>query len=165
MLNRSTPILLDTTAILEAHEADCWRALAGQYRFETVEQCVIETQTGYQHRNPEVQIDEQVLRSQLHAVHRVTEAELAKVYVSKGGLGLHEGEQALWAHALGRDDFWILCGPDRASMKFGADNKCRDRLISLGELASRINLRVKLQDHHTKPWLDGLLANHALGIL
>lgn len=164
MITRETSILLDTVSILAAHEHSCWKALSGHYRFETVEQCVIETQTGYQHRSPEIQIDELTLRSQLHAVHQVSQAEIAKVLVSGGG-GLHEGEQQLWAHAFGRTDFWMLGGPDAASMRFGADNKFRDRLVSLGELASNINLKVKLREHHEKLWLDKILTNHALGIL
>ncbi len=164
MITRDTPILLDTVSILAAHEHSCWKALSSHYRFETVEYCVMETQTGFQHRDPELQIDERSLRSQLRAVHQVSQEEIAKVLVSGGG-ALHDGEQQLWAHALGRTDAWLLGGPDAASMRFGADNKFRDRLVSLGELANNINLKVTLKDHHLKPWLDRMLTNHALGIL
>lgn len=164
MLTRDTPILLDAVSIIGAHQASCWKALAGHYRFETVEQCVIETQTGHQHRRPEHRIDEIILRSQLHAVHAVTDEQLSHV-IENGGLGLDDGEQQLWAHAFTREDAWILCGPDTASMKFGADLKKRDRLISVGELANRIGLKPKLRDHFQKAWLDELLSNHALGVL
>lgn len=164
MITRDTPILLDTMAIVHAHETNCWKALAGHYRFETVEQCVIETQTGFQLRDPEIQIDERTLRSQLRAVHPVTEGAIAKVLLL-GGDRLHDGEQQLWAHALERTDYWILSGPDTASMKFGANNKHRDRLISMGELASRISVKAKLKHHYSKTWLDELLTSHGLGVL
>ena len=51
-------VLVDTNVILEAHRAGAWRALAGGYPVETVEECVTETQTGYQRRSPERRIDE-----------------------------------------------------------------------------------------------------------
>ena len=38
--------LMDTNVIIEAHRTDSWRALTGGYRVESVEKCVIETQTG-----------------------------------------------------------------------------------------------------------------------
>ncbi len=157
-------VLVDTNVIIECHAKGCWKALAGQYQLETVEPCVIETQTGRQHRRPEHQIDEAELRGQLRAIHSVTERELAKV-IALGGSGLDEGERALWAHALQRDDVWILCGPDRASMKFGYDNKLRERLVSLGELLTDINLRPALSQAYSKAWLDAAIGKFALGIL
>ena len=51
-------VLVDTNVILEAHRAGAWRALASGYPVETVEECVTETQTGYQRRSPERRIDE-----------------------------------------------------------------------------------------------------------
>ena len=57
MARHSGPVLVDTNVILEAHRVDAWRALTGGYRLETVEDCVTETQTGFQKRRPEQQID------------------------------------------------------------------------------------------------------------
>lgn len=157
-------VLVDTNVIIECHAKGCWKALVGQYHVETVEPCVVETQTGRQHRRPEHQIDEAELRSQLRAVHPVTEREMAAV-LALNGSGLDEGERALWAHALHRTDVWILCGPDRASMKFGYDNKLRERLVSLGELLSNIGLTPPLAPAYGKAWLDGAIGKFALGIL
>src|SRR5437868_969622 len=47
------PVLVDTNVIVEAWRVDAWRALRGGYGLETVEECVIETQTGFQNRRPE----------------------------------------------------------------------------------------------------------------
>lgn len=49
-------VLVDTNAIIEAHRTGVWRALAGGYQVESVEDCVIETQTGFQWRRPEQSI-------------------------------------------------------------------------------------------------------------
>ena len=54
-----------------ASGSGAWRALAGGYGVETVEDCVTETQTGYQRRRPEQQIDAAQLRASLAAVHPV----------------------------------------------------------------------------------------------
>lgn len=157
-------VLVDTNVIIKSHEVGCWKALAGAYRLETVEDCVTETQTGKQRRRPEQQIDEAELRRQLHAVHAVSQKELAAVYALNGA-GLDAGERALWAHALHRQDVWILCGPDRASMKFGFDNKLRERLISLGELLGDIGVQSTLSDSYSKAWLDAAIGKFALGVL
>ena len=43
--------------IIEAHRTGTWAALVGAYVVETVEDCVAETQTGYQARTREHSID------------------------------------------------------------------------------------------------------------
>ncbi len=60
-------VLVDTNVIIEAWRIDAWRALAGGYVLETVEKCVIETQTGHQNRRPEQQIDQNTLLAGLKA--------------------------------------------------------------------------------------------------
>ena len=47
---RQEVVLVDTNVIIEAHRTGAWAALAGAYAVETVEDCVTETQTGYQRR-------------------------------------------------------------------------------------------------------------------
>ena len=51
-------MLVDTNAIIEAHRTKSWRALTGGYAVETVEDCIMETQTGFRRRRPELRIDE-----------------------------------------------------------------------------------------------------------
>ncbi|WP_408914495.1 hypothetical protein [Brucella pseudogrignonensis] len=160
----STPVLVDAVAIIEAHKLNIWRSLAAAFHFETVEQCIMETQTGWQRRKPEEQIDEKTLRGQLRGVHSVSDDDLALV-IASGGIGLDSGEKALWAHAMRREDAWVLCGPDWASMKFGYDTQNRERLITFEQLTSRIRLNVTLRPHFTQAWLDKKISNHALGIL
>ncbi len=47
-VDRGTPVLVDTNVIIESHRVGVWKALAGGYRVETVEDRVTETQTGFQ---------------------------------------------------------------------------------------------------------------------
>ena len=62
---------MDTNVILESYRTGSWRALAGDYGVETAEECVHETQTGSQRREPERRIDEGELRGSLRVVHSV----------------------------------------------------------------------------------------------
>ena len=56
-------VLVDTNTIIEAHRVSAWAALSGGYRIETVEECVAETQTGFQRRTREETIDARELRA------------------------------------------------------------------------------------------------------
>lgn len=58
-----------------------WRALADSYRVETVEDCVTETQTGFQRRQLEGQIDGWEPRVPLRAVRAVGNRECAELAV------------------------------------------------------------------------------------
>jgi hypothetical protein len=152
----SHPLLVDTNCILECHRTLSWNALCARYRTETVEVCVMETQTGFQMRKPEERIDERELRSRLAAVHPVSDDALAGAVVREPMIGaLDVGEQNLWAHALTREDAWILCGPDSASMRIGVRLGLRDRLVSLERLLTEIGHRANpaLRRAYSETWL------------
>lgn len=159
-VDHETALLVDTNTILESHRTNSWRALAGGYRVETVEDCVTETQTGFQLRRSEQSIVASELRTSLSAVHHVGDRERAGLLVRIQGIALDKGEEALWAHALGRIDGWFLCGPDRASLRCGVRLGFRERLVSLEELLADAGHRPRtaLERHYTKKWLDGVLA-------
>jgi hypothetical protein len=127
---------------------------------ETVEDCVTETQTGFQRRRAEQQVNATVLRASLGApAHAVTDAELAVVAVQLSDITLDVGERSLWAHALSRNDAWVLCGPDKASMRFGVRLGFRERLAALESLLDDAGYRAKgaLKTAYTRNWLDGTL--------
>jgi hypothetical protein len=158
------PVLVDTNVILEAWRVDAWRALCGGYALETVEECVIETQTGFQNRRPEQQIDRQTLLAGLKVVHKVSDADRAAALIRDGEIAmLDEGEKALWAHSLGRSDEWVLCGPDKASMRIGVRTNLRDRLISLERLLDDVGFRPKtpLKGAYRQDWLTRALVELA----
>jgi hypothetical protein len=158
------PVLVDTNAIVEAWRVDAWRALRGGYHLETVEECVIETQTGFQNRRPEQQIDREALLAGLKSVHKVSEAELAAALVRDGEIAmLDEGEKVLWAHALARPDVWVLCGPDKASMRIGVRLSLRDRLVALERLLDDVGFSPKtpLKTAYRQDWLSRTLTELA----
>ena len=156
--------LLDTNVIIESHRTSAWRALAGGYRVETVEDCVTETQTGFQLRRAEQSIVASELRASLAAEHRVGNGERAELAVRIQGIALDRGEESLWAHALGRDDNWYLCGPDRASLRCGVRLGFRERIVSLEELLDGVGHRPRtaLKHHYSRTWLRGVLSELVL---
>ena len=152
-------VLVDTNVILEAHRVSAWRALVGGYLVETVEECVIETQTGFQQRPPARQIDEKDLRTSLGAVHSVGNRERAGLAVRVEDIALDVGEASLWAHTLGRNDEWVLCGPDRASLHCGVRLGFRERLVALEKLLDDVGFRPRqaLRTQYTTVWHRGAL--------
>jgi hypothetical protein len=148
---------VDTNVIIEAWRVDAWRALAGGYALETVEECVIETQTGFQNRRSEQQVDRETLLAGLKAIHKVSDAERAAALVRDGEIAmLDEGEKALWAHALARSDSWVVCGPDKASLRIGVRLNMRDRLVALEGLLDDAGFRPKtpLKGAYRQDWLS-----------
>ena len=131
---------------------------------ETVEDCMTETQTGFQRRRPEQSIAADELRASLAAVHSVTDRERAELALRVQDIALDVGEESLWAHALGRNDWWVLCGPDKASLRCGVRLGFRERLVSLQELLNGVGHRPRfaLKRHYTKKWLDGTLGGFVL---
>ena len=103
-------VLVDTNVIIEAHRTAAWAALVGAYGVETVEDCVTETQTGYQQRLREQWIDVAVLRDSLAAAYEVADRERAELAVRVGSIALDHREESLWALALGRSGAWFFSG-------------------------------------------------------
>ena len=131
MARHPGPVLVDTNIIVECHRTRSWRALSGGYSVETVEDCVTETQTGFQRRRPEQRIDVVELRASLKAVHFVGDPQRAELGLRIPDIALDRGEESLWAHAVHRGDAWLLCGPDKASLRVGIRLGFRERLVSL----------------------------------
>jgi hypothetical protein len=155
MSRHDGPVLADTNVILECWRVSAWQALTGGYRVETVEDCVIETQTGFQRRRAAQQIDKGRLLASLAAVHAVGDREQAAAAVRDPLFSsLDIGERSLWAHALTRSDAWVLCGPDKASLRLGVRLGLRDRLVALETLLSDVGFRPKepLQTNYTGKW-------------
>lgn len=164
MARHQGPVLVDTNVILESWRIGAWPALTGGYGVETVEDCVTETQTGFQRRRLEQQIDVRALRDSLAAIHAPGDREIAAAAVRASDIALDIGERSLWAHALTRTDGWILCGPDKASLRFGVRLGHRDRLVALERLLGDAGYRPKepLKDAYTKKWLERALSELVL---
>jgi hypothetical protein len=155
------PVLVDTNTIFECHRTGCWAGLAGAWPLETVEECITETQTAKHKKPPEQQIDEAVLRASFVGINAPTPLQLANEAFLRGPF-LDPGERYIWAHALGREDAWVVCGPDHASMKFGVLNGMKDRLKSLEDLLTiaGIRPRIPLKSHFEEAWLRRIVVTH-----
>jgi hypothetical protein len=165
MARHRGPVLVDTNVVLECWRVGAWKALTSGYAVETVEDCVIETQTGYQRRRTEQQIDRAALQASLAAVHRVSDSERAAAAVRDALFSyLDVGEQSLWAHALARSDAWVLCGPDKASLRFGVRLGFRDRLVALENLLHDVGYRppTALRTNYTSGWLARTLGEFVI---
>lgn len=128
---------------------------------ETVQDCVTETQTGFQRRRDEQQVDATELRDSLAAPpHEVSTAQVAAALLKAPDIHLDVGERSLWAHALTRQDAWVLCGPDRASLRFGVRVGRREQMRSLEDLLDAVGHRVKggLPRQFTSQWLEKILS-------
>jgi hypothetical protein len=155
MARHRGPLLVDTNVILECWRIGAWGALSGGYPVETVEDCVTETQTGFQNRRAEEAVDATTLRTSLaHAPHPVTALQLAALDLAAAGIQLDPGERSLWAHALERQDAWVVCGPDRASLRVGVRLGFRDRLVALETLLTDAGYRPRtaLKRNYTAAW-------------
>ncbi|RWX18274.1 hypothetical protein EHI42_08650 [Rhizobium hidalgonense] len=164
MARHHGPVLVDTNVIIECWRVSAWKALCGGYAVETVGDCFVETQTGFQKRRPEEQIDSDVLAKTLKAVHAVQDIDHAEAVTRDLSIAnLDAGERALWAHAIGRKDAWVLCGPDKASLRIGIRLGLRERLVSLERLLGDVGFkpRLDLRTPYTQKWLDQALAQLA----
>lgn len=158
-------VLVDTNIILECWRNGAWRALTGGYPVETVEDCVMETQTGFQHRRKEEQVDRvQLINSLAAPAHAVSDADYAALYVRAPDIYLDQGEKSLWAHAVMRADVWVLCGPDRASLRLSIRLGMRERMISLEALLKDAGHSVKggLKENFTTQWLNSRLSEYSV---
>jgi hypothetical protein len=165
MARHHGPVLVDTNVIIECWRASAWRALTGGYQVETVQMCEIETQTGLQRRRREEQINLAELRATLKTVHAVSDRERAEALLRDEHFAfLDAGEQMLWAHAITREDAWVLCGPDKASLRLGIRLGFRERLVSLERLLLDAGSRPKinLREAYTQRWLEKALVDLAL---
>lgn len=162
-MNRGDLILVDACVIIEAHRTNSWKALSSGFLLETVETCIVEAQTGRAARIfPPVTDGE--LRGAFNNVHSVSALDRANHAASCGGdlPDLDPGELDLWIHALQRKDAWLLCGPDRASMRFGCELGHNDKLVSLEQALDVLKLRKNLRNHYQRRWLTEITTEYAL---
>ena len=158
---RIMPRAVDTNVILESHPH---RFLAPP-RAATALNCRgCFAKRSAQRRRPEQRIDANALRTSMAAVHRVRDRERAELAVRVPDIALDRGEASLWAHAVHREDSWLLCGPDTASLRFGIRLGFRDRLVSLERLLDNVGHRPNppLRAAYTRKWHDRTLGHLVL---
>ena len=140
-----------------------WRELTGNYQVETVAECRQEALTKPA-RRAAVRIEAAALDAARIAVHAVSRRQRAVLKLRASDDDLHPGERALWAYLLSANGKWLMCGPDKASMRCGARLGFADRIVSLQRLLDDIGCRPKAQLHpqYTEKWQQRVLADFAL---
>lgn len=165
-MKRGDVILVDACVIIEAHRTGTWAALHKGFALETVETCIVEAQTGKANRINQ-QILDADLRKCFQSVYAVTDLERAVHAANFEGdmPALDAGELDLWIHALQRDDVWFLCGPDRASMKFGCQVGQKEKLVSMEQALSMLNVGTSnIKGHYQERWLSDVKVKFTLGL-
>lgn len=161
-------VLVDTNVMIEAYRVGCWNAVANFFSLVTVEKCIEETQTGFQNRSPEQNIEQTKLRKSLFSINPVTQVEEAQFILAYGqSSSLDPGELHLLLHAAGRqDDSWLINSPDKAAMRFACDLGWTDRLISLEKMAKTTmgNKKLRFRENFTEKWLARERTKLILGI-
>ena len=164
----ASAVLVDTNAIIEAVRTGCWAAITGWWTVETVQECYDEALRGDSTRPSYVRVATTDL-DRLTAVHTVTELERATLALEyEHADALDDGERDLLAHALGRaEDPWLLCSPDKASVRAAVALDWADRLISIEGLSRSAGVRPPppLYDHHTEARLRQWRTAALLGTL
>lgn len=157
MLEAGQIVLVDTNVIIEAHETRCWTALANFFACHAVEKVVEETQTGFQRRSPDRNIDVRALRHSLAHVATVSDEDRAAFNLRHGHPPLDAGERDLLVYAEQlADEVWLLNSPDMAVVRFANQVGWLDRLVSLEAMTRRLNLRPRraLARNYSEPWLS-----------
>ena len=154
MSRHTGTVLVDTNVILECYRTSSWNALANGYQVETVEDCIAETQNGFQKREKSILIDEQKLRASMGAVHETNILDRIKLDAEVPDIHLDRGEKSLWTHAKNRCDDWLFCGPDKASLRVGIRFGLREHLVSFERLLKDAGHRLKrsLRPAYTMRW-------------
>lgn len=157
-LERGSTILVDTNIIIEAHRCGIWTSLCNGFHIVTVEKCVEETQTGYQNRKPEQTIGSGQLKETLHQIATVSDTERANLQVQYvNAVSLDIGERELLAHALTREDKFLVASPDTAALRAAMALKLGDSMISLEEMIEVLGIKphLPLRSNYSRKWLSG----------
>lgn len=149
-------VLLDNCAVNSAIKSGFWKVLVGGYRLETVDEVAREAGSFFRKRADMAELTESFRRVTQHPVDEVARRALVGAIAP---LPMDAGERDLWAHAIGRQDRWILCGPDQGSLRAAIRLGLADRLVSLEALLDGVGVKnARLSIEQTEKWLRATLS-------
>lgn len=164
-----TVVLIDTNAIIEAVRTGTWNGLTGGMLVETIEECRAEARRGDSTRPSYVAVSAADL-GRLHRVHAVSAVQRAEYLLGDpDAVGMDAGEQDLFAHAFQRanagDLAWVVCSPDKASIRAAVRLDWADQLRSLEALAVAVGARptTPLKSHFQELFLSKYRTEYLLG--
>jgi len=151
-------VLVDTNVIIEAVRTGCWAGITGRLTLESVEACRNETLAGSADTIPgyvAVTRDDIGRLFAVHSVDDVTRAAFKLAYADADGMD--PGEHDLVAHACSLpEQDWVLCSPDKASIRAAVALGFGDQVSSLEDLARAVGARPAppLRRQYTSAWLS-----------
>jgi hypothetical protein len=162
-------ILIDTNVILECHRTKLWNNLSKSFNLCTVTTVIEETQTGYQNRSPEFEVNYKNLKESFNEIFEVTDEDLAICLFEKPSImDLDPGERDLLIYASKHGkNCWLLSSPDKAAMRVANEFGWLDQIISLESLIDCANLTTSrpLKDNYTLKWHERISGQIRMGIL
>jgi hypothetical protein len=165
----ATVVLIDTNAIIEAVRTGTWNALTGAMLMETVEECVSEAGRGESTNPAYVSVGVRDLE-RLKRIHRVTDNDRARHLIrDPDAMRMDAGERDLFAHACFRehrgDLLWVICSPDKASIRAAVRLGWADQLVSLERIATEVGAQPKraFKPHFEERFLSRYRTEYLLG--
>lgn len=163
-MGKNRPIVyLDTCVILEAHRVKCWKQLASQYELHTVRRCYEELSDGNPRDPDYIPVDRQQI-AQCVTIHDCVARQCIAAATMAATFGrLDAGEKELLAWCADQDpQAMIITTGDRAAIVAACELGLRNSLQPLEEITDKIGLRVTLQQHYCRAWLEKICSNFAL---
>ena len=164
-----TVLLVDTNVVIEAVRVGAWNALTGALCVETVEECRHEARRGDSTRPAYVPVSDADL-ARLTCVRKVSVQERAEYLLADPeAAAMDPGERDLFAHAYQRvkagDRAWVVCSPDKASIRAAVRIGIADQLRSLETACTAVGARPRLQlkPHHQELFLSKYRTEYLLG--
>jgi len=165
MAGSGTILLLDTNVIIESVRTKCWNGLRGHYTLVTVQKCREEAWSGNLRSPGYVVVEKDQLALGIEIVAVADEDRAHLLVECPDASVLDDGERDLFAHALARDDDWLVVCADKAAVRVAVLLGWGDRLVSLEEIIKSAGLRttLPLKDHYSSKvlsvWRTGFIIN------
>ena len=156
-------VYLDTCVILEAHRVKCWKQLVSQYELHTVRRCYEELADGNPHDSDYIAVDRQQIAQEMTIHESVPRQCIAAATLATTFGGLDAGEKELLAWCADQDpQAMLITTGDRAAIVAACELGLRNCLQPLEEITDKIGLRVALQPHYCRAWLEKICSAFAL---
>ncbi len=154
---RNSIILVDTNAVKEAYNQNCWNALKNYYSLHTVQVCIEEaTRTSKKGRRL-VERDADDLANDFARVEAIDDLARAKLMLAIGDRNdVDPGERDLLAYACSlQGKVWWLCGPDNGTVHAMRRLKLFEQMVSLESIGKICGHRFKTLPHnYSEHWLS-----------
>ena len=143
--------------VIEAVRTNSWKAISGQRKVVTVDECASELRSGDASRPGYVTVSEADLgRLEVQPVSKLESAQFRLKYPDADGMD--PGERDLLAHAATRVGDFSICSSDKAAVRAAHALGWLDRVVSLESLADSVGarpnpaLRVQFTESRMSEW-------------